>query len=106
MLQQMRGGAKYIWLAIFIFFVVGFLLYQTSGLSTQATNTTSTVVASVNGEKILLAEWQAQLSRREQEAQQRTGRSLNLDEQKFFEIPRRGNRKAGAPNRDHSPLGE
>jgi peptidyl-prolyl cis-trans isomerase D len=84
-LQQMRGGAKYIWLAIFIFFVVGFLLYQTSGLSTQATNTTSTVVASVNGEKILLAEWQAQLSRREQEAQQRTGRSLNLDEQKRIE---------------------
>jgi peptidyl-prolyl cis-trans isomerase D len=84
-LQQMRGGAKYIWLAIFIFFVVGFLLYQTSGLSSRTANTTSTVVASVNGEKILLASWQAQLSRREQEAQQRAGRSLTLDEQKRLE---------------------
>jgi peptidyl-prolyl cis-trans isomerase D len=81
----MRGGAKYIWLAIFIFFVVGFLLYQTSGLSTRASNTTSTVVASVNGEKILLVSWQAQLSRREQEAQQRIGRALTLDEQKRLE---------------------
>ena len=85
MLQQMRGGAKYIWLAIFIFFVVGFLLYQTSGLSSRSANTTSTVVASVNGEEILLASWQAQLSRREQEAQQRAGRSLTLDEQKRLE---------------------
>jgi peptidyl-prolyl cis-trans isomerase D len=81
----MRGGAKYIWLAIFIFFVVGFLLYQTSGLSTRSSNTTSTVVASVNGEKILLANWQAQLSRREQEVQQRSGRALTLDEQKRVE---------------------
>ncbi|HWZ59158.1 MAG TPA: peptidyl-prolyl cis-trans isomerase [Gemmatimonadaceae bacterium] len=85
MLQQMRGGAKYIWLAIFVFFVVGFLLYQTSGLSTRSANTTSTVVASVNGEKIVLATWQAQLSRREQEAQQRAGRALTLDEQKRLE---------------------
>jgi peptidyl-prolyl cis-trans isomerase D len=84
-LQQMRGGAKYIWLAIFVFFVVGFLLYQTSGLSTRSANTTSTVVASVNGEKIVLATWQAQLSRREQEAQQRAGRALTLDEQKRLE---------------------
>jgi peptidyl-prolyl cis-trans isomerase D len=84
-LQQMRGGAKYIWLAIFIFFVVGFLLYQTSGLSTRSANTTSTVVASVNGQDIVLAAWQAQLQRREQEAQQRIGRSLTLDEQKQLE---------------------
>jgi peptidyl-prolyl cis-trans isomerase D len=84
-LQQLRGGAKYIWLAIFIFFVVGFLLYQTSGLSTRSANTTSTVVASVNGEDIVLAAWQAQLSRREQEAQQRIGRALTLDEQKRLE---------------------
>jgi peptidyl-prolyl cis-trans isomerase D len=84
-LQQMRGGAKYIWLAIFIFFVVGFLLYQTSGLSTRSANTTSTVVASVNGQDIVLAAWQQQLSRREQEAQQRTGRTLTLDEQKRLE---------------------
>jgi peptidyl-prolyl cis-trans isomerase D len=84
-LQQMRGGAKYIWLAIFIFFVVGFLLYQTSGLSTRSPNSTSTVVATVNGQDIVLAAWQSQLQRREQEAQQRIGRSLTLDEQKQLE---------------------
>jgi peptidyl-prolyl cis-trans isomerase D len=84
-LQQMRGGAKYIWLAIFIFFVVGFLLYQTSGLSTTSRNTNSSVVADVNGEKIYLGNWQAELSQREQQAQQRIGRTLTLDEQKRVE---------------------
>jgi peptidyl-prolyl cis-trans isomerase D len=84
-LQQMRGSAKYIWFAIFIVFVGSFLLYQTSGLSGNTNNTASTVVASINGQDIVLQQWQTDVQRREQEAQQRLGRSLSLDEQRKVE---------------------
>jgi peptidyl-prolyl cis-trans isomerase D len=84
-LQTMRGSARYIWFFFALCFIVGFLLYQTSGLSTQSRNTSSTVVASVNGQDVVLGAWQNQLARRQQEAQQRAGRSLTLDEQKRLE---------------------
>lgn len=85
MLQQMRGGAKWIWGFIFVVFVGGFLVYQTSGLSGRTANTATTVVASVNGQDIVLQQWQTDVQRREQDAQQRLGRGLTLDEQKKVE---------------------
>ncbi len=78
----MRANAKYIWFFVAAAFVGVFLFYQTSGLSGKAPNTASTVVATVNGHDILLTQWLNATQRREQDAQQRLGRALTLDEQK------------------------
>jgi peptidyl-prolyl cis-trans isomerase D len=82
MLSQMRANAKYIWYFVVAAFIVGFLLYQTSGLSGRTRNTATTTVFKVNGQEIALTQWLNATQRREQDAQQRLGRGLTLDEQK------------------------
>ncbi len=84
MLQTMRSAAKYIWVIIAAFFILGFLVYQTSGLSGGRPTATSSI-ATVNGRDIPVAEWQRVLSQRSAEANQRLGRPLTLDEQKQLE---------------------
>lgn len=88
MLQSMRStGAKYlVWIVLVaVPFVFIFLFYQTSGLSSRGPATATSTVASVNGTDIALIDWQRVLGQREQEANQRLGRQLNLDEQKQLE---------------------
>ncbi len=82
MLQSMRSSAKYIWIFLVIFFVGGFLLAETSGLLGRAPVTTSTAVATVNGEDILATNWFNTTSALEQQTTQSTGRSITLDERK------------------------
>jgi peptidyl-prolyl cis-trans isomerase D len=82
MLSQMRANAKYIWYFVVAAFIVGFLLYQTSGLSGRTRNSATTTVFSVNGQDVSYTQWANATQRREQDAQQRLGRGLTLDEQK------------------------
>ena len=82
MLQAMRSSAKYIWIFLVIFFVGGFLLAETSGLLGRAPVTTSTAVATVNGEDILATTWYNAINNLEQQATQQTGRSITLDERR------------------------
>jgi len=79
-LQVMRASAKYIWIVVAALFVGGFLLYTTSGLSSRTPATATTAVAKVNGREITALDWQRVLSQREQEATQRLGRQMTLDE--------------------------
>jgi peptidyl-prolyl cis-trans isomerase D len=76
----MRSSAKYIWIFLVIFFVGGFLLAETSGLLGRAPLTSTTVVATVNGEDILATTWYNTINSLEQQATQQTGRSVTLDE--------------------------
>jgi len=59
-LQQLRSKSLVIWALVFVFFVVGFLLADTSGLlglgPARITNTTA--VAKVNGVEIPWMTWQ------------------------------------------------
>ena len=80
MLQTMRASAKYIWIIIVVLFVGGFLLAQTSGLLGRAPVTTTTAVATVNGEDILATTWYQATQNLEQEATQRSNQSISLDE--------------------------
>lgn len=80
MLQAMRASAKYIWIIIVVLFVGGFLLAQTSGLLGRAPVTTTTAVASVNGEDILATTWYQATQNLEQEETQRSNQSISLDE--------------------------
>ncbi len=76
----MRASAKYIWIIIVVLFVGGFLLAETSGLLGRAPVTTTTAVASVNGEDILATNWYQVTQNLEQEATQRNNQSISLDE--------------------------
>src|SRR5678815_1106685 len=78
----MRSAAKYIWIFLVIFFVGGFLLAETSGLLGRAPVTSSTAVATVNGEDVLATTWYNAINQLEQQATQQTGRSVTLDERK------------------------
>jgi peptidyl-prolyl cis-trans isomerase D len=80
LLQAMRASAKYIWIIIVVLFVGGFLLAQTSGLLGRAPVTTTTAVASVNGEDILATSWYQTTQNLEQEETQRSNQSISLDE--------------------------
>ncbi len=84
MLQSMRSVAKYVMVFLFIAFVGSFLLYETSGLSGRAPVTTTTPVATVNGEEILLTSWQNAVNALEQQ-QQQLGRAVTLDERRTLE---------------------
>jgi peptidyl-prolyl cis-trans isomerase D len=78
----MRSKAKFIWLIVFITFVGGFLLAETSGLLSRSVVTTSTVVAKVNGTEIpyiVFANTAADLA---QQQEQQLGRGLTLDERR------------------------
>ncbi|HXG70022.1 MAG TPA: peptidyl-prolyl cis-trans isomerase [Gemmatimonadaceae bacterium] len=76
----MRASAKYIWIFIVVAFVGGFLLLETSGLMTRGQITPTTAVAKVNGEDILATTWYQTTQNLEQQATQRGGRSITLDE--------------------------
>src|ERR1700681_3544592 len=76
----MRASAKYIWIIIVVLFVGGFLLAQTSGLLGRAPVTTTTTVASVNGEDILFTTWDQTARNLEQQASQSSNQSITLDE--------------------------
>jgi peptidyl-prolyl cis-trans isomerase D len=76
----MRASAKYIWIIIVVLFVGGFLLAETSGLLGRAPVTTTTAVASVNGDDILATTWYQVTQNLEQEATQQNNQSLSLDE--------------------------
>ncbi|HVF38800.1 MAG TPA: peptidyl-prolyl cis-trans isomerase [Gemmatimonadaceae bacterium] len=78
----MRSSAKYIWIFLIIFFVGGFLLAETSGLLGRAPVTTTTAVATVNGEDILATTWFNALNALEQQTTQQSGRSITLDERR------------------------
>ena len=80
MLQAMRASAKYIWIIIVVLFVGGFLLAQTSGLLGRAPVTSTTAVASVNGEDILASTWYQTTQNLEQQATQSSNQSISLDE--------------------------
>jgi peptidyl-prolyl cis-trans isomerase D len=80
LLQTMRASAKYIWLIIVVLFVGGFLLAQTSGLLGRAPVTSTTTVATVNGEDILASTWFQTSQSLEQQQSQRSNQSLTLDE--------------------------
>lgn len=81
----MRSAAKYIWIIIVVTFVGGFLLVETSGLLGRGAVSTTTPVASVNGEKILVTAWQNAVTRLEQSQSQQLGRGLTLDERAQLE---------------------
>jgi peptidyl-prolyl cis-trans isomerase D len=81
----MRSVAKYVWWFLVVAFVGSFLLYETSGLAGRAPVTTSTAVATVNGDDILLTTWQNAVNTLEQQEQQRIGRSVTLDERRILE---------------------
>jgi peptidyl-prolyl cis-trans isomerase D len=76
----MRASAKYIWIIIVVLFVGGFLLAQTSGLLGRAPVTSTTAVASVNGEDILATTWYQTSQNLEQQTTQSRSQSLSLDE--------------------------
>lgn len=76
----MRASAKYIWIIIVILFVGGFLLAETSGLLGRAPVTSTTAVATVNGQDILATTWYQTTQNLEQEATQRSNQSITLDE--------------------------
>jgi peptidyl-prolyl cis-trans isomerase D len=80
LLQAMRASAKYIWIIIVVLFVGGFLLAQTSGLLGRAPVTSTTAVASVNGQDILATTWYQTTQNLEQQATQASNQSITLDE--------------------------
>jgi peptidyl-prolyl cis-trans isomerase D len=81
----MRGLAKYVWVLVALFFVGGFLLYETSGLMGRTPVTTTTAVAVVNGHEILYRDYMARVQNQIQSEQQRDGRSLTQDDQRRIE---------------------
>jgi peptidyl-prolyl cis-trans isomerase D len=81
----MRSAAKYIWIVLIVTFIGGFLLYETSGLVGRAPVTTTTTVATVDGEEILYTAWQNAVATLEQQQQQRLGRAITLDERRTLE---------------------
>ncbi|MDE3128559.1 MAG: peptidyl-prolyl cis-trans isomerase [Gemmatimonadota bacterium] len=86
MLQTMRSWAKYIWIFVIAApFIIGFLLYQTSGLGTAATVTPSTAVAKVDGQEILYSQYEQAVQNQINSEQQQSSRSLTQDEQRQIE---------------------
>ena len=82
----MRGLAKYIWVLVALFFVGGFLLYETSGLLGRTAITPTTAVAVVNGQEIPYNVYINRVQNEIQAAQQRTqGRSLTEDDNRQIE---------------------
>src|SRR5919205_780159 len=83
-LQSMRSAAKYIWWIIVLSFIIGFVFYQTSGLSSR-TRTPGTTVARVNGDVVTLESWEYAKRSRIQEEQQQSSRPLTLDDERRLE---------------------
>jgi len=86
-LQQLRSKSLVIWAIVFVFFVVGFLLADTSGLLGlgSAPITPGTTVAEVNGTDIQWLAWQNRSNQLAQQQEVQSGRSLTLDERQQIE---------------------
>ena len=85
MLQSMRSAAKYIWWAIAILFLIGFVFYQQSGLTSQKV-TAGTSIATVNGTDINYLDFQqASQNRIRQEQEGSGGKTLTLDQERRIE---------------------
>ena len=84
MLQQMRSAGKYIWIVLFIAFVGGYLLLDTSGLLGRAVVTEGTAIGSVDGTEITYGVW---LNHANELAAQREqqGARVDLDERAQLE---------------------
>ncbi|MGH7709683.1 MAG: SurA N-terminal domain-containing protein, partial [Gemmatimonadaceae bacterium] len=80
MLQSFRSAAKYIWIAIILAFIGGFLLFDTSGLIGRAPVTNTSVVATVEGRDIPYLAFEQAAQNAVQQQERRVGRSLTLDE--------------------------
>ncbi len=83
MLQTMRSAKlqKFFWSLLAIVFVGGFVFYESSGLwNGRAPVTTTTVVATVNGEEIPYLAWQQASQNAATEEEQRVAHPLTLDE--------------------------
>ena len=78
----MRSAAKYIWIIMFVAFVGGFLLAETSGLLGRSGPSTSTVVAKVNGDAIPYLLWQNAAASMAQTQEQQSLRGLSMDERR------------------------
>lgn len=85
MLQQMRSAAKWIWIGLFVAFVGGFLLVDTSGLLGRSAVTPTTEVAEVNGQGILYTTLQTATQQLAEQREQQLGRGLTLDERQRVE---------------------
>jgi peptidyl-prolyl cis-trans isomerase D len=83
-LQSMRVAAKWIWWAIAILFLVGFVFYEQSGLSGEKVTAGSTV-AKVNGTPIAYVDFERQSQARIREEQEGSGKSLTLDQERRIE---------------------
>jgi peptidyl-prolyl cis-trans isomerase D len=81
----MRSSAKYIWWFIIFFFIVGYLLLDTSGLLSGAGVTPTTAIAEVNGRDILYTTWAARVQALTEQESGQQGRSLSLDEISLLE---------------------
>lgn len=81
----MRSVAKYIWVLVALFFVGGFLLYETSGLMGRTPVTLTTAVAVVNGQEIPYRDYQVRVQNQIQIEQQRSSRSLSQDDTRRIE---------------------
>lgn len=81
----MRSAAKWIWWAIAILFLIGFVFYQQSGLTGQKV-TAGTSVATVNGTDINYVDFErASQNRIRQEQEGSGGKSLTLDQERRIE---------------------
>ena len=85
MLQQMRSSAKYVFIFLFVAFVVGFLLFDASGLMDRGPVTPTTPVATVNGRDIFYTDWYQRVQRQLEGEQQQAGRALTQDEVRQIE---------------------
>lgn len=85
MLQSMRVAAKYIWIFVTVAFIGGFLLYESSGLFGGAPVTSTSAVATVNGQDILVTQWQTLTQQLEQQQTQSSGQSVSLDARQALE---------------------
>src|SRR3954451_3965498 len=85
MLQQMRSLAKYVWVLVALFFVGGFLLYETSGLMGRTPVSTTTAVAVVNGQEIPYTVFMNRVQTEIQNQQQRERRTLSQDDTRRIE---------------------
>lgn len=85
MLRGIRSTAKYVWIVVFIAFVGGFLLFETSGLLGSDAISPATVVATVNGRDIVYVEWAQRLETMNLQQSQSMGRSLSGDELRLLE---------------------
>jgi len=81
----MRSKGKYIWMVLFIAFVGGYLLLDTSGLLGKQLVTPGTTVGSVGRTAITYGAWMNRANSLAQEREAQTGRSVDLDERAQIE---------------------